>query len=233
MRKWCRIQQPLKNGCFANQILKGQEVFYTCQLKSEDFLVSFSICLVQYQETTFHVITNNQRESYWNVDSWGSAFESPLPRWFTRTLEFVTDSKRSNGQSVAGFKETLVSQPLLFRRPGAENCPLSLPMICEKIRWLKSISLDLLKWNKGKCKCEKNYTILITLELHILVNVGGLKTLKRYGLQEALLRGAASADQGMGQNFLQSERVALQWELSLGADLRHNKSALSPKLWSS
>ena len=71
--------------------------------------------------------------------------------------EFVKDSERSNGQSVAWFKETCLSRPVLFRRPGAENCPLSLPIICEKVRWLISISLDLQKWNKGKCKCENNY----------------------------------------------------------------------------
>lgn len=67
------------------------------------------------------------------------------------------DSKRSSGQRAAGFKETFVIQPLLFRSAGEANCLLNLPMICEKVRWLIIISLDLQKWNKGKCKCEKNY----------------------------------------------------------------------------
>lgn len=51
---------------------------------------------------------------------------------------------------MAWFRETRARPPFMFRRPGAENCPLGIPKVCEKVRWLISVPQRLAKIKQRK-----------------------------------------------------------------------------------
>lgn len=51
---------------------------------------------------------------------------------------------------MAWFRETRARPPFMFRRPGAESCPLGIPKVYEKVRWLISVPQRLAKIKQRK-----------------------------------------------------------------------------------